>query len=103
MKTKSLNAELLTGQTGVRITGVNISEIREDQVLELKQLVSEYCVGVFPDQSLSPDEQLRFVERLDPLTFTPGEQRHSQWRHLNVVSLSSTSTCLLYTSDAADE
>ena len=92
MKTKSLNAELLTGQTGVRITGVNISEIREDQVLELKQLVSEYCVGVFPDQSLSPDEQLRFVERLDPLTFTPGEQRHSQLRHLNVVSLSSTST-----------
>mgnify|MGYP001445237777 CR=1 FL=1 len=92
VETKTLNTELLTGQTGVRITGLAISEICEDQVSEIKRLVSEYCVGVFPGQTLSPEEQLRFVERLDPLTFTPGEQRHSQWPNLNVVSLSSTST-----------
>ena len=92
VETKILNTELLTGQTGVRITGLAISEICEDQVSEIKRLVSEYCVGVFPGQTLSPEEQLRFVERLDPLTFTPGEQRHSQWPNLNVVSLSSTST-----------
>ncbi|MFL2529326.1 MAG: TauD/TfdA dioxygenase family protein [Candidatus Azotimanducaceae bacterium] len=89
---RSLNAELLTGQTGVRITGVSVSEMSDQQVTELKTLISEYCVAVLPSQPLLPEDQLSFVGRLDPITFTPGEQRHPQWPNLNVVSLSSTST-----------
>ena len=44
-----LHAELLTGHTGVRITGTPIPEMSDAQVAEVQRLVSEYCVGAFPD------------------------------------------------------
>ena len=68
-----IHAELLTGQTGVRITDISIPEMTDEQVAEVKGLVSEYCVAVLPSQPLTPEQHIEFVGRLDPIMFTPGE------------------------------
>ena len=87
-----IQAELLTGQTGVKITDVSIPEMTDEQVAEVKGLASEYCVAVLPGQPLTPEQHIQFVGRLDPIMFTPGEIPHPQWSDLNEVKLSSTST-----------
>lgn len=81
-----LQAELLTGQTGIRISGVRIPDMNDAQIEEVKRLISEYCVGVFPDQFLAPNEQVEFVGRFDPITFTPGEDPHPDWPGVHVVA-----------------
>ena len=50
----SITAELLSGYTGVRITGVSLRSMSDEEVEEIRRLVSEYCVAVFPDQFLPP-------------------------------------------------
>ncbi len=89
---KLVQAELLTGQTGVRLTGVDIPEMTDDQLAEVKGLISQYCVAVLPNQFISPDEHLAFVGRFDPITFTPGNDPHPEWPDIHVVNLASTST-----------
>jgi taurine dioxygenase len=85
-------AELMTGQTGVKITGTAIPDMSDDEIVEVKRLISEYCVAVLPNQPLTPEEHVAFARRLDPITFTPGEVPHPQWPDINEVNLPSTST-----------
>ena len=81
-----LRAEPMTAHTGVRITGVPIGQMTDSQIEEVRRLISQYCVGVFPAQHLSPEQQARFVARFHPLTFTPGEDRHPQWPDVHVIA-----------------
>ena len=87
-----VKAELMTGQTGVRVTGTSIPEMSDEQIAELKGLVSEYCVAVLPGQPVTPEQHIEFVSRLDPIMFTPGEVPHPKWPDLNEVNLASTTT-----------
>ena len=81
-----IHAELLTGHTGVRITGVAVTDMSDAQLEEAKRLISTYCVGVFPGQFLGPEDQVRFVARFDPITFTPGEDEHPDWPKVHVIA-----------------
>ena len=81
-----VQAELMTGQTGVRITGTPIVDMTDAEIEDVRGLIANYCVAVFPDQYLSPEEQVRFLGRFDPVTFTPGEDRHPVWRDVHVIA-----------------
>ena len=81
-----IHSELLTGHTGIRITGVPVLEMTDEQVAEVKHLISSHCVGVFPQQFLGPQEQLDFLSRFDPITFTPGEDEHPDWPKVHVIA-----------------
>ncbi|MFP6852939.1 MAG: hypothetical protein VB939_06970, partial [Pseudomonadales bacterium] len=43
----TIHAELLSGYTGVRITGLSLGSMSDAEVEEVRRLVSEYCVAVF--------------------------------------------------------
>lgn len=77
--------KLLTGHTGVKITGVRVPELTDAQIDEVRHLVSTYCVGVFPGQHLSPEKQLAFLRRFAPLQTTPGNDPHPDYPDVQVV------------------
>tara|TARA_Y100001934_G_scaffold120178_1_gene146951 strand:- start:185 stop:1021 length:837 start_codon:yes stop_codon:yes gene_type:complete len=81
-----LHAELLTGHTGVRITGTPIPEMSDAQVAEVQRLVSEYCVGAFPDQFLGPRDHVQFMARFGEVMITPGVDSHPDHPDVNVVA-----------------
>ena len=86
IETTSLNAELMTGRTGVRITGVAIPEMTDEQVEEVRWLVGEYCVGVFPGQHLEPMQQRDFISRFGKVTVTPGVNMRTEYDMVHKVA-----------------
>lgn len=81
-----LDAELLTGHTGVCITGVPIPDMTDEQVEEVRRLVSEYCVGVFPAQHITTDQQLAFIGRLGKVIATPGQEMRTGYEMVQRVA-----------------
>ena len=81
----SINAELLSGYTGVRITGLSLDSISDREVEEVRRLVSEYCVAVFPGQFLPPEQHVDVIARFGKVTVTPGVDLHPDHKNLHVV------------------
>ena len=81
----SINAELLSGYTGVRITGLSLDSISDLEVEEVRRLVSEYCVAVFPGQFLPPEQHVDVIARFGKVTVTPGVDLHPDHKNLHVV------------------
>lgn len=82
----NMSAQLLSGHTGVRITGISIPDMTDEQIEEVRRLVSEYCVAVFPDQHLGPEDHVAFIARFGPVTVTPGTDLHPDYENVNVVA-----------------
>ena len=81
----TIHAELLSGYTGVRITGLSLGSMSDAEVEEVRRLVSEYCVAVFPDQFLPPDQHVEVIARFGDVTVTPGVDLHPDYENLHVV------------------
>ena len=82
----ALKVELMTGYTGVEITGVRLQDMTDEDVETVRRLIGEYCVGAFPGQSLAPEEQLAFVSRFGAITKTPGVDMRSGVDFVHVVA-----------------
>lgn len=53
---------------GARVTGLDLrQELAPESVEELRAIIHEHIVVVFPEQNFSPEEQLRFAEYLGPV------------------------------------
>ena len=76
----------MSGYTGVSITGVSLPELSDDSVEEIRRLVSEYCVAVFPQQFLKPKDQVTLLSRLGPIMVTPGVDLHPEFDNVHVVA-----------------
>lgn len=61
----------LTKCIGTELRGVQLKELRGDEVEELKRLVAERCVLFFRDQDMTLDEQLDIGRRLGELHVHP--------------------------------
>lgn len=85
-KDSTINSELMSGYTGVRITDVAITDMTDDQIEEVRQLVSTYCVAVFPDQFLRPEDHVAFIARFAPITVTPGVDLHPDYANVHIVA-----------------
>ena len=86
IESTTLNAELLTGNTGVRITGVDIPKMTDEQVEQVRRLVGDYCVGVFPGAHLKPEEQRDFIGRFGKVTVTPGVNMRTEYDMVHKVA-----------------
>ena len=84
--TRGIDAQLMTGRTGVRIDGGHVRDFSDEQIDEVRRLVSEHCVAVFPNQFLTPDEHVGFISRFGPITFTPGEDRHPDHPDVHIIA-----------------
>jgi len=82
----ALVAQPLSGYAGVRITGVRVSDLSDVQLEDVRRLLGEYCVAVFPGQHLQPLEQLEFVSRFGRVMTTPGLDSHPDHDLVNVVA-----------------
>ena len=82
----TLTTKLVSGYTGVSITGVSIPELNDSSVEAVRQLISKHCVAVFPNQHIRPREQVAFLSRLGPVIVTPGVEPHPEFENVNVVA-----------------
>ncbi|MBF66801.1 MAG: taurine dioxygenase [Gammaproteobacteria bacterium] len=81
-----LQATLMTGYTGVRIDGLRLKDARDDQVEEIRRLVGEFCVAVFPGQFIGPQEHVALISRFGKVTHTPGVDMHPEHEEVHVVA-----------------
>ena len=86
IKQTTLNAELMSGYTGVRVTDVAIPGMSDEDVEAVRRLVSEYCVAVFPGQFLAPEDHLAFIARFGPVTVTPGVDMQTAFENVHMVA-----------------
>ncbi|MEI7932330.1 MAG: TauD/TfdA family dioxygenase [Alphaproteobacteria bacterium] len=72
-QTKSrLNIRRLAGALGAEITGVDLSEpLGGETIAEIRAAFVQHQVIFFRDQSLTPDQQVRFGARFGPLNIHP--------------------------------
>ena len=61
----------LAGELGAEIYGVNLAQVGEKEIAEVKRLLNEHMVIFFPGQNLSTDEHLAFGERFGVLEGHP--------------------------------
>ena len=66
-----MQATRLTGVMGARIDGVDVRNIDDAALAELRSLICEHEVVVLPGQSLSAHEQVAFSHRLGPAAESP--------------------------------
>jgi taurine dioxygenase len=83
--TSRIHAEVMSGYTGIRITGVPICEMTRDEVEEVQHLVSTYCVAVFPEQFAKPADHVEFISRFGSITVTPGVDLHPDHENVHIV------------------
>ena len=81
-----ITSKLLSGRTGVRITGISIPELDDSALENVRRLISDHCVAVFPSQFLVPQDQVDFVSRLGPIMVTPGVDLHPEFDNVHVVA-----------------
>ena len=82
----TLTTERMSGYTGVSITGVSTPTLSDSLVEQVRQLISQYCVAVFPNQCLRPQDQVAFVSRLGRVIVTPGVDLHPEFEKVHVVA-----------------
>lgn len=71
---------------GVEITDLDLAAPDADDVAQIKELLAEHGVAVFPRQRLDDDEFTALLERFGDLVFTAGETPVPGHPDLNVIS-----------------
>ena len=66
-----MEATRLTGVMGVRIDGIDVRNLSDAELAELRALVCEHEVAHITRQSLTPQEQVDFSLRLGPAADSP--------------------------------
>jgi taurine dioxygenase len=67
--------EQLSDRIGVRLRGLDLLALDDQQVLGFATLVSSFCVVVVSDSGLRPPQQAEFARRIGELLIVPGVKR----------------------------
>ena len=67
----ALSISPASGALGAVIEGLDISKLNSAQVAAIRPLLDEYSVLVFPDQELTPEEQIAFTAHFGPVEQHP--------------------------------
>ena len=84
--TADIEATLLTGYTGVKVDGLRLTDVTDEQIETIRRLVGEYCVAVFPAQFIRPEDHVALIARFGKVTHTPGVNMHPDHDHVHVVA-----------------
>ena len=63
-----LRSRRLTGRIGAEISGVDLADLRDDEVGAIRQELLAHRVVFFRDQRIGSEEHLALASRLGPLT-----------------------------------
>ena len=67
----ALSISPASGALGAVVEGLDISKLNSAQVAAIRPLLDEYSVLVFPDQELTPEEQIAFTAHFGPVEQHP--------------------------------
>ena len=67
----ALSIRPASGALGAVVEGLDISKLNSAQVAAIRPLLDEYSVLVFPDQKLTPEEQIAFTGHFGPVEQHP--------------------------------
>jgi taurine dioxygenase len=84
MSTENINFRALS-PFGIEATEISITEIKDKDLISLKQIVANNGLLVFRKQAASDADFVAFLSRLGQMTFTVGETPVSYHPDLNVV------------------
>jgi taurine dioxygenase len=63
MSSARISPEPLTSTVGARVGGIDLTKIDDDDAGDIRSTLTEFGVLVFPDQSMSADQQVVFASR----------------------------------------
>lgn len=71
---------------GVEITDLSLMDVDDGTLAEIRRLLADHGVAVFPGQDIDDETFLDFLRRFGDLTFTQGETPVTGFPDLNVIS-----------------
>jgi taurine dioxygenase len=84
---KLIHPKPLCGALGAEIAGVDLARLDDALFAEIKAAFHEHIVLVFPDQQLTPDQQVAFTARFGPVEEHPLKSRPGLPAHPEVLVL----------------
>jgi taurine dioxygenase len=81
-----MEVKKLTGTIGAELLGVDLSkDLSAATIKDIRQAVLDNLVIFFRDQTLTPEQQIAFVEKFGPISTTPVYQTHPQYPQIMPV------------------
>ena len=81
-----LSIDRLTARIGAEVSGVDLaSELTDTTVAEIRRALLDHQVLVFRDQSLTPEDHIRFARRFGPIKRPPVATAHGGPPEINVI------------------
>ena len=86
----SLKISRLSTALGAEITGVNLSEVSDAEVSEIKDALNENMVLFFPGQKINIDEHVEFGSKFGELEGHPNLKKNNNVKHPKVFELTAS-------------
>jgi taurine dioxygenase len=81
-----MEVKKLTGTIGAELLGVDLSkDLSAATIKDIRQALLDNLVIFFRDQTLTPEQQIAFVEKFGPISTTPVYQTHPQYPQIMPV------------------
>ncbi|MFY9138654.1 TauD/TfdA dioxygenase family protein [Zwartia sp.] len=81
-----MEVKKLTGTIGAELLGVDLSkDLSAATIKDMRQALLDNLVIFFRDQTLTPEQQIAFVEKFGPISTTPVYQTHPQYPQIMPV------------------
>jgi taurine dioxygenase len=71
MSYRTIEVRPLSGAIGAEIRGADLSRLNQETFAEIHRAWLEHLVAFFPDQRLTPDQQIAFARRFGPVMVDP--------------------------------
>lgn len=85
----ALTLDPITGVIGATVDGVDLRQLTDDTVAAIRAAALEHLVLVFPDQGLTPEEQMAFAGRLGEIDTAPFGPQHPDHPEMTVLDQTS--------------
>jgi taurine dioxygenase len=81
-----MDVKKLTGTIGAELLGVDLSkDLSVATIKDIRQALLDNLVIFFRDQTLTPEQQIAFVEKFGPISTTPVYQTHDKYPQIMPV------------------
>ncbi len=71
MSYRTIEVRPLSGSIGAEIRGADLTRLNQETFAEIHQAFLEHLVAVFPDQHLTPAQEIEFARRFGPVMIDP--------------------------------
>ena len=83
----NMQVKQISTALGAEITGIELSKVSDDQVEEIKSLLTEHKVIFFPGQNITQDEHVEYGSKFGELEGHPNLKKNNSVSHPKVFEL----------------